>query len=172
MLFERAFAIPNAETFSVKPIGAFVQRYLAASKVSVDPFARDRDWATYTNDLNPATRAQRHMDAGAFCDQLRAEGVQADLGIFDPPYSPRQMAEVYQSIGQRPGREGTQNARLYRRVRDRLDALIAPGGVCLSFGWQSSGMGERRGYDILEILLVSHGGGHNDTICMAERKRK
>lgn len=172
MLFERAFAIPNAETFSVKPIGAFVQRYLADSRCSVDPFARDRDWATHTNDLNPSTMAQRHMDAGAFCELLLAEGVKADLGIFDPPYSPRQIVECYASFGKRPAREDTQNARLYRRVRDRLDALISPGGVVLSFGWQSSGMGQKRGYDILEILLVSHGGGHNDTICMAERKRK
>lgn len=171
MLFERTFAMPNAETFSVKPIGAFVQRYLAASKVSVDPFARDREWATHTNDLNSATRAQRHMDAGAFCDALLAEGVKADLGIFDPPYSPRQIVECYQAIGKKPSREDTQNARLYRRVRDRLDALIVPRGIVLSFGWQSAGMGLKRGYNILEILLVSHGGGHNDTICMAERKR-
>lgn len=56
--FARTFAMPNAETFTVPPIGAFVQRYLAASKVSVDPFARNRSWATYTNDLNPATSAQ------------------------------------------------------------------------------------------------------------------
>lgn len=171
MQFARTFAMPDAETFSVKPIGAFVQKYLAASKISVDPFARDREWATHTNDLNPATRAQRHMDAGAFCEALLAEGVRADLGIFDPPYSPRQISECYKSIGLKVGREATQNAKLYRRVRDRLDALISPGGVVLSFGWQSAGMGLKRGYDILEILLVSHGGGHNDTICMAERKQ-
>lgn len=171
MLFERTFAMPDAETFSVKPIGAFVRRYLDASKISVDPFARDRDWASFTNDLNPSTKAQRHIDAGAFCDELLAEGVRADLGIFDPPYSPRQISECYRIAGLKAGRDDTQNARLYRRVRDRLDALIAPRGVCLSFGWQSAGMGLKRGYDILEILLVAHGGGHNDTICLAERKR-
>lgn len=171
MLFERTFAMPDAETFSVKPIGAFVQRYLADSRCSVDPFARDREWATYTNDLNPKTKARQHIDAGAFCENLLADGVKADLGIFDPPYSPRQIVECYASFGKKPTREDTQNARLYRRVRDRLDALIVPGGVCLSFGWQSAGMGLKRGYEILEILLVAHGGGHNDTICVAERKQ-
>lgn len=37
----------------------------------------------------------------------------------------------------------------------------------LSFGWNSCGMGE--GFELLEILLVAHGGAHNDTICLAER---
>lgn len=32
--------MPSADTFSVKPIGDFVRRYLAESKASVDPFAR------------------------------------------------------------------------------------------------------------------------------------
>ena len=55
--------MPNKDTFSVAPIGAFVKKYLAQSRVSVDPFARNKAWATYTNDLNPSTSAQRHLDA-------------------------------------------------------------------------------------------------------------
>ena len=31
-------------------------------------------------------------------------------------------------------------------------------------------MGNKRGYEIIEILLVSHGSAHNDTICVVERK--
>ena len=162
--------MPNSDTFSVKPIGEFVHRFLTDSKVSVDPFARDRDWFTHTNDLNPATKAQCHMDAEEFCKSLVAKRVKADLGIFDPPYSPRQIAECYKSIGLKVGIEETQNARLYKRVRDALDALIVPGGIVLSFGWQSAGMGIKRNYEQIEILLVAHGGGHNDTICVAERK--
>ena len=170
MNFSRTFAMPDSETFSVKPIREFVQRFLAASKVSVDPFARDRDWFTHTNDLNPATKAQHHVDAEEFCRTLAAKSVRADLGIFDPPYSPRQIAECYKSIGLKVGSEETQNARLYKRVRDALDALIVPGGIVLSFGWQSAGMGIKRNYEQIQILLVAHGGGHNDTICVAERK--
>lgn len=168
--FGRTFAMPNSETFSVKPIGEFVRSYMAGTNISVDPFARDKDWFTHTNDLNPATKAQRHMDAEAFCKELAQEGVKADLGIFDPPYSPRQISECYKSIGLKVGMEETQNARLYKRVRDALDLLIAPGGIVLSFGWQSAGMGIGRNYEMIELMLVAHGGGHNDTICVAERK--
>lgn len=166
--FRRVFAMPSADTFSVRPIGEFVHRYRANSHVSVDPFARNNVWATFTNDLNPTTKVAAHMDAEEFCKSLAGE--HCDLGIFDPPYSPRQIAECYKSVGLKVGMEETQNARLYKRVRDALDPLIVPGGIVLSFGWNSAGMGVKRGYEMVELLLVAHGGGHNDTICIAERK--
>lgn len=168
--FSRCFAMPNAETFSIRPIGEFVRRYLAEAKVSVDPFARNRDWATHTNDINRNTSAQAHMDAEEFLIYLAERGVVADLVLFDPPYSPRQVSEHYKAAGREVTSEDTQNGRLYRRVRNAIERVIRPGGVVLSFGWQSIGMGLARGYLPLEILLVPHGGGHNDTICFAEKK--
>jgi hypothetical protein len=110
------------------------------------------------------------MDAEDFLLEIARRGFLCDLGLFDPPYSPRQISEVYKSVGREVGMAGTQNGALYRRVRDALDALIVPGGIVLSFGWNSAGMGKGRGYAIKEILLVAHGGGRNDTICMAECK--
>lgn len=169
-MLARSFAMPSADTFSVPPIGAFVRRYLEASKISVDPFARNNAWAAYTNDINPDTLAHYHMDAVSFCAKLAAQEIKADLGIFDPPYSPRQISECYRSVGIKVTTGDTQNARLYKRVRDALDCLIQPGGIVLSFGWNTNGMGKSRGYEIIEIALVAHGGAHNDTICMAERK--
>lgn len=168
--FSRRFAMPNAETFSIKPIGEFVQRYLAGAKVSVDPFARNRDWATYTNDINPSTSAHSHLDAEAFLADMAGRGIAVDLALFDPPYSPRQVSEHYKAAGREVTGEDTQNGRLYKRVRDALDTLLSPGSIVLSFGWQSVGMGIGRGYLPIEVLLVPHGGGHNDTICIAEQK--
>lgn len=84
----REWAMPSADTFSVKPIGQMVRRYLKASRVSIDPFARNSGLATYTNDLNPETSAQDHMDAAEWMEALAARGVVADLMLFDPPYSP------------------------------------------------------------------------------------
>jgi hypothetical protein len=163
--------MPNAETFSIKPIGEFVRRHLGDDKVSVDPFARNLSWFTHTNDLNPQTTAQHHMDAEHFLHMLKIiDGVHADVGVFDPPYSPGQISECYKSIGLKVGVEETQNGRLYKRVRDALDAIMKPGGIVLSFGWQSSGMGKKRGYEPIEIVMIQHGGAHNDTICIAERK--
>ena len=166
--FNRKFAMPNSDTLSIKPIGEWVRQHLVG--VSVDPFARNCNWATYTNDLNPATSAQHHMDAEEFCLMLASKGVMCDVAIFDPPYSPRQISECYQQVGRECGMKETQNAALYKRVRDALDKIMKPDAVVLSFGWNSNGMGKGRGYSLFDLLLVQHGGGHNDTICIAERK--
>ena len=161
--------MPSHDTFSVPPIGEFVKSYLAASEVSIDPFARDNKWATHTNDLNPETVAQHHMDAEAFLFMLGSRGVKADLVIFDPPYSPRQISECYKAIGMEVGMKETQSALLYQRVRNAIIPVIAEGGIVLSVGWNTVGMGKKHGFEIIEIMLCCHGGAHNDTICLAER---
>jgi hypothetical protein len=172
MKITRKWAMPSSDTFDVPPIGEFVKSYLRQSKISIDPFARNKRWATYTNDLSPATAAEHHLDAEIFLSQLQENGIIADLVIFDPPYSPRQISEVYQSIGRTVTMEDTQNSALYSRVRKKIYPLVSVGGIVLSFGWNSHGMSNSGGreWEILEIMLVCHGAAHNDTICMAERK--
>lgn len=170
LIFSRAWAMPNGDTFSVKPIGEFVRRYLNNAKISVDPFSRDKKWATHTNDLNPATQAEYHMDAESFLLMLAAKNVKSDLVIFDPPYSPRQISECYKSIGLEVGMKETQSALLYQRVRNAIAPILAEDAIVLSFGWNTVGMGKKHGFEIIEILLCCHGGAHNDTICMAERR--
>lgn len=164
MKFSRQWAMPSADTFDVPPIADFVHRYLRG--VSVDPFARNKRWATHTNDLNPATEAEHHMDAEAFLHMLADQGVVADVVILDPPYSPRQISECYAAAGIKAGMADTQNSALYARVRRAARRLCRPGTIVLSFGWNSAGMG--KGFRMDEILLVAHGGAHNDTICVAE----
>jgi hypothetical protein len=168
--FTRKWAMANSETFSVPPIGDFVKSRLLSAAVSVDPFARNKRWATHTNDLNPETLAEHHMDAVDFLRMLADRGVVADLVIFDPPYSPRQISECYRAVGIPVGTNETQNAALYKRCRDAIESLCKIGTIVLSFGWNTVGMGKQRGFVQEEIMLCCHGGAHNDTICLAEKK--
>jgi hypothetical protein len=165
--WDRQFAMPSAETFSLAPVSDLLDRRLAGCVIIVDPFARNNRRGTITNDLNPETAAQSHLPADIFVDQL---SVTADAVLFDPPYSPRQIAECYQGIGIKCSTEDTQNARLYRRVKDGLDRILRPGGIAICCGWNSMGFGVRRGYELLEVLIVPHGAAHNDTIVTVERK--
>ena len=171
MKFQRVWAMPNADTFSVPPIGDFVKRYLASSKSSVDSFARNKRWATYTNDLNPNTEAEHHMDAEEFLVMLASKGVKCDMAILDPPYSPRQISECYKEAGVEVGMKETQNAALYSRVKSALMNVLSEDAIVLSFGWNSAGMGLKHGFEIEEVLLCCHGAAHNDTICLAERRK-
>lgn len=171
MMFSRAWAMPNGNTFTVRPIGEFVQKYLGRAERSIDPFARNNRWATFTNDINPNTSAEWHMDAEAFLQAMAADGVKnLNLAILDPPYSPRQISECYKEIGKPVTMADTQNAALYKRVKTALLPLLAPDAVVLSFGWNSAGMG--KGFELIEVMLVAHGGAHNDTICLAEKRHE
>lgn len=172
MNLQRIWAMPSADTFDIPPLGGLVKRYLSQSQVSVDPFARNKRWATWTNDLNPETAAEYHLDAFEFLKMLQEKGVAPDLIIFDPPYSRWQVKEVYAGIGRHYGIQDTQNhSTNWHKERDIVDQILVPGGHVLSFGWNSSGMGKERGYKPLELIIVNHGGAHNDTICIIEQKQ-
>lgn len=168
MKMSRVWAMPSANTFSIRPIRSLVRQYLKDGMTSVDPFARNKRLATYTNDLNPDTAAEYHLDALEFLEKMVGLGVAADLVFFDPPYSLRQVKECYAAIGIETLPADKTHG--WRRERDCLNTLLKPGGIALSFGWNSQGLGQERGYEIIEILLVSHGREHNDTICTVERK--
>jgi hypothetical protein len=165
----RVFAMPSHDTLSVSPMRDFARKYIMKGGRSVDPFARNCRLADVTNDLNPATAATYHMDAEAFCVMLAERGELFDVAIFDPPYSPRQISECYQQVGRECSTTDTQAAS-WRKWRDALDKIVAPNGVVVSYGWNTNGMGKGRGYEIIDLLLVAHGGAHNDTICIAEKK--
>lgn len=169
MKIERVWAMPSADTFNCPPIGALVKRYLSQASVSIDPFARNKRWATYTNDLNPNTSAECHMDALEFLKMLILQGVQADLVIFDPPYSFEQMMRSYQGVGRKIS--GRESQRFYGDMRDSINQLVSPDGIVISCGWNSIGMGKTRNYVIQEILMVCHGRAHNDTIITVDKKK-
>ena len=55
-------------------------------------------------------------------------------------------------------------------VNNIASRKIRVGGIAISFGWNSCGIGKKRGFELEEILLICHGGHHNDTIVTVERK--
>lgn len=165
----RVWAMPNCDTFSIAPIRSFVGRYVRG--VIVDPFARNSRIATHTNDLNPETTATFHMEALDFLRHLKAEGILCDVLLFDPPYSVRQVSECYAQVGHKTVMADTQ-CNVWTEWKRAIAEICAPGATVLSFGWNTVGMGKKHGFRIEEILLVCHGGIHNDTICVAERKGK
>ena len=165
----RAWAMPSSETFSIPPIAEFLGRWLPGNgAVIVDPFARNSKVGTITNDLNPETSAEFHMECEDFLAMLIERGVRADVVILDPPYSPRQVKECYNGIGRAMKTEDAWGGAVRKRRRALIEQMVADDAVVLTFGWDTNGMG--RGWSIHEILIVAHGSDHNDTICMAERK--
>lgn len=90
--------------------------------------------------------------------------------MIKPTYSPRQISECYKQFGREVHMSDTQSS-FYGTRKKAIARIVHRGGKVLSFGWNSNGIGKGLGFEIEEILIVAHGGAHNDTICVVERKR-
>lgn len=161
--------MPNSETFSIKPIRELIGKYREEGMVIVDPFARNSDIGTIANDLGPDTKAMYHKDATDFLRGLKDN--MADMVLYDPPYSSRQVSESYKRLG---GSVNTQTTRssYWARRKNEIARIAKKGGVVITRAWNSGGIGAGLGFGQQEILLVAHGGWHNDTIVTVEKKIK
>lgn len=164
----RVWAMPNSKTFEIRPIAELLHKYIKPTDVVIDPFANESKIATITNDLNPHYDTDYHMDALEFITMFSDESV--DVVLYDPPYSPRQVSECYKGVGREVTSIDTSGA-WRRKHLDEISRILKPGGIVFCFGWNSNGVGKKRGFQMKEILLVAHGGSHNDTICTVEVKK-
>lgn len=168
MKIERKWAMPSKDTFTIKPIAELLSIYVpAGGKNWIDPFAGDNSPAEITNDHNPEKKTLHHLEAEDFVNLFEKEWF--DGALFDPPYSYRQVSEHYKVIGKKATQIDT-STKFYNRVLNPLADRIKKGGYCISFGWNTNAMGKNRGFKIIEILIVAHGGHHNDTLVTVEKK--
>jgi len=157
--------MPNSNTFDIVCIQKLIHRYLKQWMVSIDPFANKSRLATVTNDLNPEFDTNYHLDAVDFLKTFPDNSV--DFVFYDPPYSLRQVSECYKSVGIEVTMETTQSSWRTKHINE-IHRILKAGGIVMCFGWNSSGVGIIRNFKMVEILLVAHGGSHNDTICTVE----
>lgn len=168
MKIYRQWSMPSSNTFSIKPIKSLIKKYLKESGISIDPFANNNRLADITNDLDPTFKTDYNLDALDFLKTLEDGSI--DLVLFDPPYSPRQVSECYKALGKTVNMQTTQ-ASYWSNLKKEISRIMCKNGVCITFSWNSGGVGKKYGFEIEEILLVPHGGWHNDTICTVEIKQ-
>lgn len=146
MIIERKWAMPNKRTFQIKPIKELLQQQFKQGIKILDPFPFNYK-----------------KDATDFLNEI--EDKSYEYAVFDPPYSVRQLKECYDGKGEYDTKNST-----WSKWKDLLAKKIKVEGKVISFGWNSGGLGKQRGFKIYKILLVAHGGLHNDTICVVEKK--
>jgi hypothetical protein len=171
--------MPHPETFRVKPIRDFVLRHVGIHDVVIDPFARNcyiADFLNcsdyYSNDIDPTTKATEHEDALEWLQHLKERRIVADVLLLDPPYSTVQNSRAYKNANMKVTAWHTGSG-WTREIKDRASAIVRPGGIVLTFGWNGTGMGKKRGFTRSHEdpgLVVDHGGDHRSTICSPERK--
>ena len=171
MIISKTWAMPNKNTFDIKPIKELISKWYPVSSkevLSIDPFAKKNRLARITNDLDTQYDTTYKMDALDFLKMFDDNSV--DFILFDPPYSPRQVSESYKKLGKAVNMETTQ-ASFWGNMKKEIGRITKKGSIVISFGWNSGGVGKSNGFEQVEILLVAHGGNHNDTICTVEIKK-
>ena len=168
IMFERYWAMPNGNTFTIKPIKEFVEVEVRRGGIIVDPFANNCTYGTIRNDLNPEYGTEYCMDALEFLKSLESES--ADLVLYDPPYSITQASQLYHAYGKEKLEVNVANMRYWKLVKDNIARILKPNGRVISCGWNTNGLGKGRGFEMTAILDIVHGGSKNDTLVTLEYK--
>lgn len=166
----RAWAMPNSKTFSIKPFKELIEKYkkeLPKDAIILDPFANSNKNGTITNDIDPQYDTDYHMDAKDFLKMFEDNSI--DMVLFDAPFSPTQVKVCYKKLGKTVDLQST-SISFWTNMKKDIARILKPNGVCLTFGWNSGGLGKKNGCEIEEILFVAHGSQHNDTFCVVDRK--
>jgi len=111
-------------------------------------------------DLNKEMPADHHMDAYEFVKMAKENGWEYNTIVFDPPYNLRKSREKYMGI----------YTSELRKIKTLLPDILIEGGIIISYGYDTTGMGKKRGFEKIGICIVNHAGDHNDTLCLIERK--
>lgn len=160
--------MPSPWTFSIFPIAQLLKAYVGEGWNWIDPFAGKFSPAKLRNDHNPEMPAEYHMEALDFVKSINHQEGFAGI-LFDPPYSFTQIKQHYELLGQKATKENTQIG-FYEKVKSAACEKIKKGGYAISFGWNTNGFGKARGFKIIEIMCIAHGGSKNDTIVVVEVK--
>jgi len=162
-IINRVWAMPSIWTFGIRPVAQLLSKY-AVGKGWVDPFAGEKSPAEHRNDIEGRGNPSQ-LDALEFLKTL--PDASFDGVLFDPPYSTEQCLRRYT-----PKHNGTAGrAEYWAKCKDEISRILKSGGLCISFCWDSVGVGANRGFGIEEILLICHGACHNDTIITVDRKK-
>ena len=174
MNISRVWEMPNSKTFKIRAIRDVIKKYVTEDDWVIDPFAnefsikQEINVGKYiSNDIDTDYATDFHLEAQDFM-KLFEDGC-IDVVLFDPPYSSRQVSECYKKLGKTVTMHDTSSG-YFTKFKEEISRVVKPNGIVITCGWNSNGIGKKYGFEIIEILLVAHGGMHNDTIVTIERK--
>lgn len=173
MIINRKWEMPNSKTFKIIAFRELIQKYSKPEYIVLDPFANECSIKEHlsskviSNDLDPSYKTDYNLEANDFLKLF--DDCSVDMVLFDPPYTPRQVAEVYTKLEKTVTISDTQSS-YWGNFKREISRVLKVGGICISFGWNSNGIGMTNSMKIIEILLVAHGGIKNDTLATVEMK--
>jgi hypothetical protein len=100
-------------------------------------------------------------------DILNAQPNNSEEGVLLRPPITWSQAETYIKS---KGRTWDGRTTWWKTLKDEAARITMTGGIVVSVGWDSNGLGKSRGFQLERILMVAHGGHWHDTLLTVERK--
>lgn len=148
---------PSRYTFEQPKLKAWVESWCKGRVLNLFAGKTKLNVDEYRVDSNKEMVADWYGDAYEFIVDDRHTW---DTIILDPPYNLNQAREKY---------EGHYISSL-TRIYNRLVYMIDIGGYIITLGYNTGGMGKKRGFKKVAVCIVNHGGHRNDTLCLVEEK--
>ena len=139
--------MPSHQTFTIKPFKQLIENELGSEYIDPFPYPFKQDAIEYLKTIEDSSE---------------------NYLVFDPPYSQRQLREMYDNNGL--SLDNPMNNSYWANCRKEISRIIKRNGKVISFGWNSNGIGKKYGFEITKVVLVAHGSQHNDTIATVEIK--
>jgi hypothetical protein len=139
--------MPSHQTFTIKPFKQLIENELGSEYIDPFPYPFKQDAIEYLKTIEDSSE---------------------NYLVFDPPYSQRQLREMYDNNGL--SLDNPMNNSYWANCRKEISRIIKRNGKVISFGWNSNGIGKKYGFEITKVVLVAHGSQHNDTIATVEMK--
>lgn len=162
MKFEYLKAPINKYTFKTKKIREYVESKCEGHTLNLFAGSILLEINELRNDTDETMKAEYHLDALEFMERAVKEKMLFNTFLLDPPYSYRKSMEFY---------NGNKNSR-FKLVKDRISEICPIGGLVITFGYNSVNMGINRGFELVELCIINHGGAIHDTLCGIEKRIK
>ena len=152
---ERHWCMPNHKTFEMPPVKKLIEEEMNGEYVDPFPHPFKKDAIKYLR---------------SFKDNS------VDRLVFDPPYSQYQLNLMYKGFGKyfhnSPDKDPDKRITKYwTNCKKEIERITKTEATIISFGWNTSGIGKKYGFKIEKILILVHGGRHNDTLVTVEKKK-
>lgn len=122
------------------------------------------------------TKIDYIMDSFSFINfWIEEKNDKFDTIILDPPYSLRKAREKYDiSMKNSNPNVNVHNKKMigsFTIIKNVISNILAPEGRVLTFGYNSTGLGNARGFKKTKLLLINHFGDYDDTMGIIEEQK-
>ena len=148
---------PHKWTFEQPELKAWVESKCRGKVLNLFAGKTKLNVDEYRIDISDEYGPDKNIDAFEFVSKTE---MKFDTIVFDPPYNLRKSREKYQGryIGS------------LTKIKNELSRILNPRGIIIHFGYDTTGMGETRGFKKVSVLVICHFGDHNDTLVLIDEK--